>query len=91
MSQEERDMLDGFNAGYILEEHRPELSQRLVESVDGVELPFVQGFVAGSQEYAKEREQLRSKSISRLKDSAQPRTPKPIKEKDKDKGFDIER
>jgi translation elongation factor EF-Tu-like GTPase len=91
MSKEEKDRLDGFNAGYIIEQYRPELSQKLTTSLDGVELPFVEGFIAGSKEFAKEREQVRSRSISKLKDTIQDRIPNPSKEQDKDKGFDIER
>ena len=89
---EEKELLEGFNAGYLIEKHRPELAQQLVKSVEGVELPFVEGFVAGSQEYAKER--TRSKIISKLRESSGISKPPISKKKDrdvKDKGFDIER
>ena len=92
MKDESKEITEGFNAGYMIEKHRPELAQQLVKSVEGVELPFIEGFVAGSQEYAKER--TRSKIISKLRDAAKiPKLP-PLKDrdmKDKDKGFDIDR
>lgn len=86
---EEKDLVEGFNAGYIIEKHRPELAKQLLSAVDGVELPFVEGFVAGSQEYAKER--TRMKTISKLRDSSRGRLPRPTKDKDKDKGIDMDR
>ncbi|MCB9352268.1 MAG: hypothetical protein H6573_32960 [Lewinellaceae bacterium] len=86
---EEKELLEGFNAGYLIEKHRPELAQQLVKSVEGVELSFIEGFVAGSQEYAKER--TRSKIISKLRDSTGISKPTPTKDKDdKDKGFEID-
>lgn len=87
-----KEITEGFNAGYLIEKHRPELAQQLVKSVEGVELPFVEGFVAGSQEYAKER--TRSKIISKLRESSGISKPPISKKKDRDvkeKGFDIER
>jgi hypothetical protein len=86
---EEKDLVEGFNAGYIIEKHRPELAKQLLNAVDGVELPFVEGFVAGSQEYAKERTQM--KTISKLRNLSKGRIPKPTKDKDKDKGIDMDR
>ncbi len=85
----DKEILEGFNAGYIIEKHRPELAKQLVAAVEGVEVPFVEGFVAGSQEYAKERTQM--KTISKLREASKGRIPRPIKDKEKDKGFDIER
>ncbi|NET36487.1 MAG: hypothetical protein F6K19_31400, partial [Cyanothece sp. SIO1E1] len=44
----DQEILEGFNAGYIIEKHRPELAKQLVAAVEGVEVPFVEGFVASS-------------------------------------------
>jgi hypothetical protein len=38
---EEKDLVEGFNAGYIIEKHRPELAKQLLSAVDGVELPLL--------------------------------------------------
>ena len=86
---EDKEMLEGFNAGYIIEKHRPELAKQLVSAVEGVEIPFVEGFVAGSKEYAKERTQ--SKVISKLRESSQGRIPKSAEDKelkDREKGLE---
>ncbi len=87
---EAKEMLEGFNTGYLIEKHRPELAKQLVKAVEGVELPLVNGFVAGSQEYAKERA---SKVISKLREDFSPRKSGLSKDKDrdgKDKGFEID-
>lgn len=87
---EDKEMLEGFNAGYLIEKHRPELAKQLVKTVEGVELPFITGFVAGSQEYTKERT---SKVISKLRENISPRKSDPSKDKDrddKDKGFEVD-
>lgn len=89
---EGKEILEGFNAGYIIEKHRPELAKQLVSAVDGVEIPFVEGFVAGSKEFAKERTQ--SKVITKLRETSKGIIPKPTKDKDrgdKDKDFEIDR
>lgn len=86
----DKDLLEGFNAGYLIEKHRPALSKQLVSAVEGVELPFVEGFVAGTEEYAKERTQ--SKTIAKLREASRG-IPRPTKGKDRDdkeKGFEID-
>jgi len=87
---EQDQLLEGFNAGYVLEKHRPELAQQISQAVETVEEEFFQGFVAGSQQYAKERTQ--SKTIGKLRDTAR-QIPRPTqKGKDSpDKGFEIDR
>jgi hypothetical protein len=82
---------EGFNAGYIIEKHQPELAQQLNAAVESVEDEFFQGFVAGSQQYAKERTQ--SKTISKLRDASRsiPRPTQDRSKDDKDKGFEIDR
>ena len=82
---------EGFNAGYIIEKHQPELAQQLNTAVESVEDEFFQGFVAGSQQYAKERTQ--SKTISKLRDASRsiPRPTRDRSKDDKDKGFEIDR
>ncbi|PHN04344.1 hypothetical protein [Flavilitoribacter nigricans] len=86
----DKELLEGFNAGYIIEKYRPALSKQLVAAVQGVDLPFVEGFVAGTQEYTKERTQ--SRTIAKLRETSKG-IPRPTKSKDrdeKDKGFEID-
>lgn len=84
--EEGKEILEGFNAGYLLEKHRPELTGQLTKAVEGVDTPFFEGFVAGSQEYAKERS--RGKLISKLKEDFGGRKSNLSKDK---KGMDIDR
>ena len=89
MTEAEKDQLEGFNAGYIIEKHRPELAQQLVEGLNGVDEPFIEGFLAGSQEFAKEREVIKSKTISKLKGYGKGSISR--RAKDRDKGIDLDR
>ncbi len=87
----DQELVEGFNAGYIIDKHRPELAKQLVEGLDQVEIPFVEGFIAGSKESIREREQTRSKVISKLRGFGKGNIPRPSKSKDnKDKGFEID-
>ncbi len=83
------EITEGFNAGYLIEKHRPELAQQLTKNLEGVEIPFIEGFVAGSKEYAKER--IQSKVISKLRETSKGRIPRPTKDKERgDKGKEFE-
>lgn len=88
MTDQEKELLKGFNAGYIIDQQKPELAKKLVEAAENIDEPYIEGFVAGSKESGKERAITKSKVIDRLKGFAK-NTPKVSK--DKDKGFDIDR
>ena len=79
---EGKEILEGFNAGYLIEKHRPALAQQLTKAVEGVEVPFVEGFIAGSAEYAKER--IQAKTIAKLREASKGSIPFPSKDKGKD-------
>lgn len=49
-----KDVLDGFNCGYIIRNRKPELYKQLVQQVDEVDLPFFTSFKDGGKEYEKE-------------------------------------
>lgn len=86
----EQELARGFNAGYIIQKHRPDIADGLTEAVKDKQDEFFQGLVAGSEQYAKERTQ--SKTIGKLKDTAR-QIPRPT-QKGKDrpsKGFDLDR
>lgn len=88
---EGKEILEGFNTGYLIEKHRPALAKQLIKAVEGAELPFIEGFVAGSQEYAKER--IQAKTIAKLREASKGSMPFPTKDKDKntpDKEIDID-
>ena len=87
---EGKELLDGFNAGYVIRKHRPELSRKLVVAVERSDIPFIEGFIAGTEEYAKERS--RNKIINKLRDISQRQPKAPSKGKSKgDKSMDIDR
>ncbi|MEO1262980.1 MAG: hypothetical protein AAFZ15_29500 [Bacteroidota bacterium] len=61
--EEEKKFLKGFNAGYQLAKHSPELSNKLKKGIQKSENPYVSGFFAGTHEFNKEiiKEQLKGK------------------------------
>lgn len=80
----EKELIAGFNAGYLIQQHDPKLAKKLVEAVSEVEEDFFQGFVEGRNEYSKERSRLRLLEKLRTKVSS----PKRLRsEKDIDKNF----
>ena len=70
-------MTKGFNAGFLLEKHNPELSRTILKGFADKNIPFAKGYIAGVKEYTIERtkEHFRNKS----------------KERDKGQDFDIGR
>lgn len=87
------EIAEGFNAGYTLEKYRPELTQQLLKATQGVDLPFFEGFQAGSKEMERERAFSKSKGIAKLKEFSKD-IPRPTQNRSKDakdKGFDMER
>jgi hypothetical protein len=43
----------GFNQGYQMQQHKPEMSEKLLESAD-MEQEYWQGFEGGAKEYSNE-------------------------------------
>jgi hypothetical protein len=56
MTKLEQDLLDGFNTGYIIEKHQPDIAEHLTKGLEAVEQSFFQAFLAGSREYIREAE-----------------------------------
>lgn len=42
--EDDKELVDGFNAGYIIEKHRPELAKQLVEGLEGGRSTICGGF-----------------------------------------------
>lgn len=83
----EKELVVGFNAGYLIEQHDPALAKKLTEAVSEVEEDFFQGFVEGSNEYSKERS--RAKLLDKLRRDLS-RPTRSSQEKDMDReGRDI--
>lgn len=79
--------IKAFNAGYLIEKYLPQLAKVLTSSLNDSDNEFIQGFLAGTQEYAKERS--RGKLISKLRTDFGGKKSNPSK--DMDKGKDIDR
>ena len=63
--------IKGFNQGYLLEKHSPELLKQVLADQGDSKLPMIQGLKSGAKEFQKE------KVLSLMKG----------KEKERDKGF----
>ena len=80
---EGKEILAGFNAGYIIEKHQPELFKQLENAIEKVELPFFESFIEGGKEYSKER--AKTKFLNELKkDFTQPPSYKDYSKEDID-------
>ena len=82
---EGKEIQEGFNAGYILEQYRPQLTKAIIDGVKEGNSPYLEGFKAGSKEYTKERG--KSKFLGKLKGSSIRKLPEKDKGKE-DKGMD---
>ena len=91
----DKDIIKGFNQGYMLHKHRPELAEKLVKGMEGQKSDYIAGFVKGSEEWQKEKSKDKYKSKEtpkeiklnyRLKERDLPK-----KEKDRTKGKGKER
>ena len=57
-----------FNAGYLVEKHLPQLSKLLVKGFQDSKNPYAQGFIAGSNEFSKEKTVSKSRFLERLQE-----------------------
>lgn len=76
----------GFNHGYQLQKHQPELAEQIQSGLSDKQSPYSQGFQAGLQEHVREKAQEKTaynpKTFSRSNDTS--------KEKGKDdKGLEL--
>lgn len=46
----------GFNAGYLLQKFEPVLAKALMAGLEGVELPYFEGVMAGAKQFVLEKE-----------------------------------
>lgn len=79
--EEQQLIQKGFNHGYFLQKHQPELAQQLQEGFKDPSSAYARGFSAGSAEYSKEQ----------ALENYNPPLPSKSTEKDlgKDRGLDI--
>ena len=79
--------IDGFNSGYILRQHKPELAKSLFQTLEASN-DYTQGLKDGNQAYEKEldKEILRFAEKHERDKNLQP---DPEKNHEKGKGYDI--
>ncbi len=56
MMKNDDQILEGFNDGYIIQKHEPELANQMMGNLDELDGPYMKGFVAGAKEYQLEKE-----------------------------------
>ncbi len=71
-----KDIIDGFNSGYIIQQKKPDLYKQLEDVLNEVELPFFDAFIKGGIESKEER----LKSLMLGKDISFPSKESPSKE-----------
>lgn len=81
-----KEYLEGFNNGYILRAHSPELAQVMVQTLRG-NTDYVQGMKDGSVQFEKEMDNEIFRWAEQHKENQQ-KVPKPNKEKDKGREYD---
>ncbi|MEM6395917.1 MAG: hypothetical protein AAF741_06185 [Bacteroidota bacterium] len=90
MNSEYDDIKDGFNAGYVLRKHEPDLAEQLAESYKNVDGDYFKAFISGTEEYARELKLERDKQYPGL-DNHRPGL---LNEKNREKNgpeFDLDR
>jgi hypothetical protein len=48
---DEKEILEGFNAGYIIRSKKPELFDQLKSQFEDLKIPFFTSFVSGGREF----------------------------------------
>ncbi|GAB5552860.1 MAG: hypothetical protein Sapg2KO_24510 [Saprospiraceae bacterium] len=76
-----KEILEGFNAGYLLEKHDPALAKQLNEAVSEVGEDFFQAFIEGRKEFIKDKS--RSKLFKQLEKDFSNLSKSPSKQKGK--------
>ena len=93
MMNNDDQILNGFNDGYIVQKYEPELAGKLIADLNNTDEPYAQGFVAGAKEYQMEKELDKSDLFPGMDEGLKSDFPHEESEKNlnqEDKGFDIE-
>lgn len=91
MNSEYDDIKDGFNAGYVLRKHEPDLAKQLAESYKNVEGDYFKAFISGTKEYAREMSIERSSEFPGFDTKTYPPPPDPPSQDKDDPGNDFEK
>jgi hypothetical protein len=86
---EEQHIQKGFNAGYQLQQHKPELATELQQGFTDKDHPYAQGFSAGREQYTKDASKDQSKGMDKYFNKIKNRSQGLSKDNSKDKGMDL--
>ena len=77
-----RELTEGFNAGYQIRTHYPELAEKLDKALEGTDTPFFSAMIEGSKtrdmELTKDRERAKGKDVGHEKDHLRPDPKTPV-------------
>lgn len=88
---EEEQIQKGFNHGYQLQKHQPELAKTLQEGFQDKKAPYALGFIAGSQEYVLETEKTKGSKLSNYLNKSEAQQQGDSQERDNQSDLDLER
>ena len=74
---EEKKFIKGFNQGYTLAEHEPDILSKIVQNINSTN-DYVQGIVSGKEEFELEKSRTHLDDLSRIRN----------KPKDLDRGLE---
>ena len=72
MEENNTQYTDGFNKGYLLNKHRPELLKSMLPTIKP-ENDFLDGLIGGSKEHELEMEKTQADELNRLRNQSQSR------------------
>ena len=70
MSTEEQQYIRGFNHGYLLTKHLPDLVAKLVKQIKETSSDYLSGFFSGKEEYELEWSRTQIDELRRLRNPA---------------------
>ncbi|MEO1261732.1 MAG: hypothetical protein AAFZ15_23210 [Bacteroidota bacterium] len=82
---EEQQIQKGFNAGYLIAKHRPDLAEKMQNGFVDKGIPYALGFIAGTKEHKKEVSKIHTRNYTPNHLPKSSNDPK--KEKDRDRDF----
>ena len=69
MENEEQQFIKGFNGGYLIAKHEPELSSKILEKLEPLN-DYTKGLISGKNEWQKEKELSQLQELNNLRDSS---------------------
>lgn len=86
---EEQHIQRGFNAGYRLQQLKPELATQLQQGFKGQDHPYAKAFIAGSEQYVQDSSKDKSTYLDSYFNKVKSQNKSKSPDKGKDKGLDL--